>query len=369
MKKQLFNFSFAFVTVLLFAQCTKDQAPTPVPSTPTLTKVQLGKLIFHSTVLSNPSGQSCASCHASTAGFADPENFAVSPGINKGMFGNRNAPMACYATYTPSFSINAVDSVCIGGQFWDGRVNTLAEQATKPFFNPLEMNITDVTMFVSKLKSTTFYSDYVKIYGETTDEQKILTNVGDAIAAFESSEEVNPFSSKFDAVLKGNATFTETESKGRKLFVGKGLCASCHLIDPDEASGKILFTDFKFHNIGVPKNPNNPFYKMSSQHNPNGANFIDLGLGDRLKNPRYNGYFKCSSLRNIALTAPYMHNGALKTLEEVVHFYNSRDVDGTLAKPEVPEGMNTYEVGDLKLTTEEEGAIVAFLKTLTDGYK
>lgn len=354
--------SILTLMLLLFTNCKKEEVNVSY-----LTKVQLGKSIFNNTTFSNPVGQSCASCHSANAGFADPTHASVSPGINVGLFGNRNAPTAAYAMYTPSFYNDGVE--CYGGQFWDGRVNTLEEQAVKPFFNPLEMNITNLSMFVSKVKSADFYPSFVKIYGESSDEQKILTNIGDAIAAFERSPEVNPFSSKYDAFTLGKVTLTAQETAGLKLFNGAAKCASCHFTSPDGVAGKALFTDFKYHNIGVPRNPLNPFYKMDKSINPDGDAFQDLGLGGVLKSSIHNGEFKCSTLRNIALTAPYFHNGVYNTLEEVVHFYNARDVDPTLTKPEVSENLNKALVGNLKLTADDEAALVAFMKTLTDGYK
>ncbi len=271
--------------------------------------------------------------------------------------------------YTPAFHYDSADDCYIGGQFWDGRVNSLEEQAVKPFFNPLEMNITNLSMFISKMKGADFYSEFIKIYGESNDEQKILNNVGDAIAAFERSAEVNPFTSKYDAYLKKTDTLTTLEARGLKVFNGVGKCYQCHLTSPESKSAKVLFTDFKYHNIGVPRNPGNPFYKMATSINPAGEAFQDLGLGGQMKLQTQNGKFKCSTLRNVAITSPYFHNGVYKTLEEVIHFYNSRDVDPSIDKPEVNENLTTDNVGNLKLSLGDEAALVAFMKTLTDGYK
>jgi cytochrome c peroxidase len=177
--------------------------------------------------------------------------------------------------------------------------------------------------------------------------------IADSIAAYESSKMVNPFDSKYDRFLKGIDTFTPLELEGLRLFEGKALCSQCH---PSGANSP--FTDFSYDNIGIPKNPNNPVYAT----NPS---FVDLGLGARL-GPAENGKFKVSSLRNIAISPPYGHNGYFKSLAEVVHFYNTRDVDPKWPKPEVTENLNTDELGNLGLTPAEENALVAFLKTLTD---
>jgi len=209
-----------------------------------------------------------------------------------------------------------------------------------------------------------------------------------AIAAYEDSSEVNPFSSKFDYYLQGQVELTGEEAWGLELFEGsKAMCAECH---PSEVVGgkSPLFTDFTFDNLGVPKNPDNPFYKMDEVFlddgppiNPLGAEWIDLGLGGFLSTLSgwaslavdNNGKHKVPTLRNVdkrpGKKSPkaYMHNGVFKSLEEVVSFYNTRDV-ADWPPPEIPENVNIEELGDLQLTAAEEAAIVAFLKTLSDGY-
>ena len=120
----------------------------------------------------------------------------------------------------------------------------------------------------------------------------------------------------------------------------------------------------------MPKNPNNPYYSIPTAFNPLGANYIDNGLGSIVNDPTLNGNFRVSSLRNVAVSAPYFHNGVFNTLEEVVHFYNVRDVPGSgIAPAEVPATVDTAETGNQHLSPQEEANIVSFLKTLTDGYK
>jgi cytochrome c peroxidase len=181
-----------------------------------------------------------------------------------------------------------------------------------------------------------------------------------AIAAYEGTSEVSPFTSKFDAYQAGLVELTPQEALGEKLFSGKAKCGHCH---PDRASGgdPILFTDFDFHNIGLPQNTEYPF----NLQNPIP---IDLGLGAITGDSKDNGKFKTPHLRNIAITPPYMHNGLLKSLKEVVNFYNTRDVPGMWPEPEVPDNLDSKFMGDLGLTSEEEDAIVAFMETFTDDY-
>ena len=355
--------------VILTISCNKP--PEIASTTPQGKKEALGKKIFFDKNLSNSIGQSCSSCHAEVNSFTDPEHNIVSPGATSGLFGNRNAPMVSYAKYTPPFRFNTTDLSFEGGLFLDGRINTLEDQAKKPFLNPLEMNNIDGNAVVEKIKASSYYNDYVNIYGEVSDYAQAFDNVANAISAYEQSSELNPFSSKFDAYLKGKATFTAQELNGYKLFTDtiKAKCANCHLATLDENSNEILFTDFTYNNDGVPKNPYNPYYTIPSSFNPYGENYIDLGLGAILNDRNHDGEFKVPSLRNVALTAPYFHNGVFSSLEEVVHFYNVRDVQGSgIASAEVNYNIDSLETGNQKLTPKEEADIVAYLKTLTDGF-
>lgn len=356
------------VIILLFSlmSCKKDKNVIVVEQND---KIQLGKKLFFDKGLSNPIGQSCSGCHSSETGFSDLNHNIVSEGAVDGLFGNRNAPVVSYAMFSMPLHFDYEDSTYVGGFFYDGRTNSLQEQATKPFFNKLEMNIESVSMLISKVKNAGYFSLYKNVYGDITDEDKALKNIADAIAAYEQSSEVNPFSSKYDYYLKGQASLTSQETRGLKLFTdtAKGKCANCHIIEPDEETGKVLFTDFTYDNIGLPKNINNPYYTMASIYNPMGASYIDNGLGAFLNNSSFNGQFKVPSLRNVAISAPYFHNGIFNTLEETVSFYNKRD--SLYTNPEVPATVNKTELGKLKLSSQEEKDLVAFLKTLTDGYK
>lgn len=357
---------FMVISFLTLASCKKDKNDIHVEQND---KIQLGKKLFFDKSLSNPIGQSCSSCHSPETGFSDLNHSIVSEGAVDGLFGNRNAPNVSYAMFSIPLHFDYEDSTYVGGFFYDGRVNSLQEQATKPFFNKLEMNIENVGMLISKLRSADYFSLYKEVYGNITDEDKALKNIADAISAYEQSSEVNPFSSKYDYYLKGQASLTTQETRGLKIFTdtAKGKCANCHVIDADEESGKVLFTDFTYDNIGLPKNTNNPFFTIPSSYNPLGASYIDNGLGAFLNNNSYNGKFKVPTLRNVALSAPYFHNGVFNTLEESIHFYNKRD--SLFTNPEVPATVNKKELGKLKLSSQEEKDLVAFLKTLTDGYK
>ncbi|MGA7328167.1 MAG: hypothetical protein WBX25_27685 [Rhodomicrobium sp.] len=230
-----------------------------------------------------------------------------------------------------------------------------------------------------------------------------------SIAQYEASHEVSAFSSKFDAVLGGTAQLTAQEQQGYDLFRGKARCNECHR---DGGPGEEpLFTDFTASNIGTPANPALPFYKENRPDlsgyvaNPQGASYVDFGVGafleDQLLLSRPSvadanwvkyakdnyGRMQVPTLRNVdkrpnpAFVKAYGHNGYFKSLKEIVHFYNTRDMlprcragdpgekVSCWPPPETTENMNTRFVGRLGLTEGEEDALVAFLQTLTDGYQ
>ncbi len=207
---------------------------------------------------------------------------------------------------------------------------------------------------------------------------------------------MNPFTSKYDYYLAGQVELTEQEAWGLELFEdpGKGNCSACHISQPGPGGEPALFTDFTYDNLGIPKNPENPFYDMPRKWNPDGADWVDPGLGGFLAAAGYAdhpvenyGKHKVPTLRNVDLrpyegfVKAYGHNGYFKSLEEIVHFYNTRDVlDPCEAigdpqpgvncwpAPEVSLNVNTDELGDLGLSPEEEAAIASFMKTLSDGF-
>lgn len=331
-------------------------------------KELLGKAIFFDESLSEPVGQSCATCHEPEKGFADKYARITSEGAVKGLFSNRNSITCAYSAYVPALYYDEEEDTYVGGLFWDGRVNSLEEQAAQPFVNPLEMGNKNVGDVVRKARGAYWYPDFVRIYGEHASADSVFTYINEAIAIYERSAEMNPFSSKFDAWQAGKCELTEEEKLGYELFKEKGLCAECHILDPDVRAGKVLFTDHTYDNLGIPSNPDNPFFRVPAPYNTCGKDTMDLGLGSQLRDPEEYGKFRVPTLRNIALTAPYGHNGYFKTLEEIVHFYNVRDIED-FPPAEYSETVNKDELGNLGLSQEEEEAIVAFLRTLTDCIK
>lgn len=336
-------------------------------------KQELGKLLFFDTSLSTPPGQSCSSCHSPNAGFANTEaDLPVSRGVHRDRFGNRNDLPAAYAAYSPRFSYDEEEKVYVGGMFWDGRANTLAEQAKGPFLNPLEMSNPNEEAVVAKVSQAEYADMFKKIYGENAfkDASTAYDYIADALAAYEESSELNRFDSKYDLYLAGRVALNEQEQRGLRAFEDekKGNCAACHTSRPDKDGTPPLFTDFTYDNLGAPRNPENPFYYLPRELNPDGVDYIDLGLGGVLNKGEENGKFKVPSLRNVAVTGPYFHNGVFKTLRQVLVFYNTRDI-GPWPAPEVRENVNRDELGNLGLTVQEIDDIVAFMCTLTDGYE
>ncbi|MGB5896507.1 MAG: cytochrome c peroxidase [Ignavibacteriaceae bacterium] len=362
-------------------------------------KEELGKKLFFDKI-SEPDWMSCATCHAPQVGFFGPiagknNRTAIYNGAVPQRFGNRKPPSSAYATFSPIFHYDAGEGLFIGGNFWDGRAtgevlgNPAADQAMGPFLNPVEQNNASKQAVLEQVANSKYADLWEEVWGEPISyaPEKIDGNyerIGLSIAAYEASDEVNPFSSKYDYYLDGLVDLTPQEEDGMVLFNGVAECSACH---PSGGTDP-LFTDFTFDNLGTPKNPDNPFYDMDEVFinggpiNPLGDAWIDPGLGGFLATqPDWQslaaenmGKHKVPTLRNVdkrpgrGFIKAYLHNGVFKSLKEVVHFYNTRDVE-TWPPPEVATNVNTDELGDLGLTENEEDAIVAFMTTLSDGYQ
>ncbi|HEX7654939.1 MAG TPA: cytochrome c peroxidase [Verrucomicrobiae bacterium] len=342
---------------------------------------RLGRTLYFDPALSTPPGQSCASCHTPSAGFADPNhNLPVSRGVLPGRTGFRNAPTAAYAKFIPPLYYDADDETYVGGLFLDGRVNSLEEQAQMPLLNPLEMHNPDGAAVVAKVRKASYQSLFRKVFGAqalaTNQEAAAYQQISQAIAAFERTPMFSPFTSKYDYYLQGRAHLTPAEQRGLRLFNGLANCFACHPSEAASGQPGPMFTDFTYDNIGIPKNWNDPYLKLSLDLNPDGPGFVDYGLANTVAqfDPEHAadqaGRFRVPTLRNLTLTAPYGHNGYFKTLKDIVHFYNTRDVPSAgWPAGEVPATVNHDELGDLGLTEGEENDLVEFLKTLTDGYR
>jgi cytochrome c peroxidase len=385
-----------------------DPAPRPSNVRRQQALEELGRRLFNDENLSVSRTQSCASCHEPTMAFTGNNHtdplFPVAIGARPALIGNRNAPTAMYAAFIPTFGFILDEGEWIprGGQFWDGRADTLADQAAGPFINPREMAMPSKEAVVRRIRYADYADSFTRQFGPRIfdDVDAAYTAMTQAIQAFEQTPRFSPFSSKFDAVLRGEARFSRDEARGFALFKDpdKGNCIACHA--GEESSREPtdwLFTDFTYDNLGVPRNPEIP-------DNADPGSF-DLGLcarpGIEARIPEavsdkqglvasLCGAFKVPTLRNVAVTAPYMHNGYFKTLRDVVEFYVTRDTNPDRWYPrqhrrvqkfndlpaEYQANVNTSEVpydrgrhDEPHLSPAEIDQVVQFLGTLTDGYQ
>ncbi|MEA3150580.1 MAG: hypothetical protein QOD56_1519 [Gammaproteobacteria bacterium] len=412
-----------------------------------------GKALFFDTRLSASGRQSCGTCHVPTRAFTgDPATDQGLPvpvgGRDMDQTGFRNAPSLMYASFTPAFSLEGGP---VGGFFRDGRASSLAAQAQAPFVTSFEMANADAAEVVGRLRNApATLAAFIAAYGEAvlSDPQSVLNDMGLAISAYETEDaEFHPFSSKFDYYLQGQAQLTTQEQNGLALYnnPGKGNCTACHPSQRQSFSDHALFTDFSFDNIGIPRNWAIPANALGPVSPIDGAPlstvllpvdvpgdaeyaYYELGLcgpfvpalGDVNARPNLAattslcGVFKVPTLRNVAVTAPYFHNGVFSTLHQVVQWYVTRDVNnntgnnpnpvaaGPGGNPYVPGTFYTaadgspdlYEYNDLPvaydanvnivevpytpptfgggqaptLNAAEIDDLVAFLCTLSDGY-
>jgi cytochrome c peroxidase len=442
----------------------------------------LGKLMNYDRTISPNENKACASCHMPYAGFSGPI-----PSVNLTMIaypasapfraGKRTAQRYTYSSYFPPLQYDATQGLFFGGNFWDSRATGYltrtpdGEQSQFPPVDPNEMASPDTACIAYKLSLAPYASLFEQIWGAgslssikwpsnvasvcatpggaaefgsntqplalSPSDRTLATNDYDhwahSLSAFEHSLSISPFTSKFDAFLKGKYTLTADEAAGYALFDGKGNCNSCHLdgrgtalkstqIDTSTAADVTpVFTCFGSANEGLPKNPRVAFYyettpdSLGFTPNPGGFTYTDFGLGTFLRsgfgsapNPNsswtqyaatVDGQMQVSTARDVALVPPqcptteapgpyfqkeFFHNGYIKSLKQLVHFYNTRDVypypvesgncpAGTVEKvtcwpePEVPQNVD-MTTGKLGLTDQEENQIVAFLQTLNDGY-
>lgn len=324
-----FNYASPFLPPSFFVQPILAQDNMPTNNVTTDAGAALGRVLFYDNRLSINQTISCASCHQQAHGFSDPRRFSV--GFD-GSTGSRNAMGLSNARWYQRQHF-----------FWDERANTLEDQVLLPIQNPVEMGMS-LDVLTNRLAAEPFYTN---LFGTTFGTPEITTNrISRALAQFVRS--IISVRSKYDAAIPNNfANFSALENLGRQIFlgqVGNATCAACHGTD-NFAPGPAL--------------------------NNNGLEFpfIDPGVGGVTGNPADNGKFKVPSLRNIELTAPYMHDGRFATLEEVVEFYNSGVVDNPNLSPPLRNPPGTPNAGRprrLNLTVEQKTALVAFLKTLTD---
>jgi cytochrome c peroxidase len=331
--------------------------PIPADNPQTAEKISLGDKLFHDLRFSSTGAVSCATCHERSKGFTDSP-LTVSEGINK-LTGTRNAPTVINAAYNHS-------------QFWDGREPDLEGQAGQPFLNPVEMGLADYEPILKIVRTDPDYAKQFQTVFNKTDQQISIKDVTQAIAAFERTviSGDSPFDQFYFADKKD--ALSDSAQRGLQVFVGQGRCVSCHTISQTHA----LFTDNRFHNLNVGfqrisrdvQELTSTFTKAKQQganvdmavlSNDNTSELGRFAVSGQLRDL---GGFKTPTLRNIDMTAPYMHDGSIKTLADVVTFYNQGGI-GAQGHP-----VNDFQSGGIRplnLSKEQQADLVEFLKALT----
>jgi cytochrome c peroxidase len=373
------------------------------------TKAQLGEALYSDVNLSNDRTQSCATCHSLENGLADNRDqaghvsdtpFAGSLGDNGTSLGDRNAPTAGYASLSPEFTTAQTTrqrfntnsgfrtyTGYLGGQFWDGRESNLVGQAKGPPTNPGEMAMPSRAAVVDRIMENSDYvSAFETLYGADIFNDSAAPSpaaydaMADSIAAFEETDQFAPFDSKYDRSLQGEYEYSVISKaiEGKALFFSQEFtnCSACHQL-ASQGSVQEAFTGFEYHNIGVPVN--------SNLRSINGVQGPDVGLYKHLKDnlnvddATQKGKFKVPTLRNVAVTAPYMHNGIFNELSTVIEFYqhakntaagNLNPETNTVWGPaEVSENISDTELSSGTKDLTDAGnveALECFLLSLTD---
>ena len=347
----------ACISLIALALVSHHQATAETNSTEIAEQIKIGREIFLDKNLSEPRSQACISCHDPKHAFSDPR--PQSRGAVSNRRGTRNAPSLMYAALIPSFAYDEFFTpegeeiyAFEGGLFWDGRARDLFEQVQKPFFHPNEMNLSNEGALASRLRASDYAGGLKKLVGAKNwqDDTSVTFHAYLSLVNFLQSPMFRPFDSKFDRFRRGNpAALNEVEKRGMKIYTGKGKCNDCHPLTANHWEQPLL-SDFGFDNLGVPS-----------------LGAPDEGLGKHTGNAAEIGQFRSPSLRNVALTAPYMHNGSIASLREVVEFYNSRDTKESRWKvTDFPATVNRDDLGNLQLNQQEIDELVAFLQCFTD---
>ncbi|NIO10113.1 MAG: cytochrome-c peroxidase [Deltaproteobacteria bacterium] len=344
------------VTWAIAGEAPLGLPPVPIPGDNPVTpeKVELGEKLFNDNRFSSTGDVSCAKCHKKEMVFTD--GLPVSEGINQ-LTGTRNAPTVVNAVYLQS-------------QFWDGREPTLEAQSGQPFLNPVEMGLKSHDPILQIVRTDPDYIElFRRAFGKSA-EQITMEEVQKALASFERT--LIAGDSPFDRYFYGGerTAMSPAAIRGLEVFQGQGRCVSCHVIEETHA----LFTDNRFHNIGVAAHrmPTN-LDELATAVREVKEMGTDIAV---LSNPKTEslgrfavtrelsdlGAFKTSTLRNIELTAPYMHDGSLETLEKVVQFYNNGGrLEETDPVPELLDGG----MRPLNLSEAQQADLVEFMKSLT----
>ncbi len=373
-----FSLALALCTTVGLAQTG------PVEATP----VSVGELIFNDVNLSAAGNLACASCHVKVNGLADPAGTLLPlGGPQRNLQGHRSSPSLAYLNTNTAMRFEP-NGRPIGGFFWDGRADSRAAQALGPLFNPREMANTSADELIIRVRQAPYFADLVRFFSpvRAQRDQPVLQLLQQALAAYQAGDsDFALYNSKFDRVRDGTAVFSAAEARGLQVFndPARGNCASCHTSTTGPNGERALFTDFRYHALGLPRN-------MAIEANAD-ANFRDMGLcgpdrTDLALRVDLCGAFRTPTLRNVAKTGPYFHNAVVPTLTQAVGFYATRDTDPASWYPllngqpdkfnDLPLGfrgnvVNTPPFGGApgsrpRLSPQNVNDLVAFLQTLSD---
>lgn len=390
MMKRIIYLSFISSVLFFLSGCGESQR--------TLSETELGRALFFDNTLSLHKNMSCSTCHDPDHGFVDarylqnpndPTNGALSIGSDGASLGGRNAPSAAYAMFSPDFG--KYNGEYKGGEFHDGRALDLKEQAKGPFLDSAEMMMPSEQSVVDRVKENESYVKSMKaLYTEAIFDDANVSNIYDkiaqSIAAFEKTETFAPFDSKYDRFIDCKASgkgegacyeegnWTIEEQAGYALFFSNNNanCVKCHALNSasESVGTPELFTNYKFENIGTPRN-----LEALQARDGNTAK-QDKGLGGILNDASHYGKVRVPSLRNIAVTAPYMSNGVFKKLRTVVEFYDHMGAGDRPNNPETNQAWGEMDYNSTvnytllqdtqALSDDKIDNLIAFLKTLTD---
>ena len=360
----------------------------------------IGREMFFDKTLSASGRQSCASCHDPAHAYGPPDGLAVQPGgPAMERFGTRAVPSLRYLRFTPQFSRHLAqpspdgveDEGPAGGFTRDGAAQTLHEQALLPLLNPAEMANADVAAVAAKLRASSYAAQFRRVFGDAVFDHPAdaVAKGGAALQAFQEQDaSFEPYTSKFDAAMSGNARFTAQELRGYTTFNNprKGNCAKCHLDAPGPGGRPAQFTDFGMVALGVPRNPEIPANRD--------RRFFDLGVcgpvrKDLARETGFCGMFKTPTLRNSASRRVFFHNGRFHAMDELLRFYAERDTDPDKWYPRVDGKLVPFDdlpatyrvnvdrvdvpftlhVGQKPLLDDADiRDLAVFLKTLDDGW-
>ena len=414
------------------AALEQGENPHPVrllrpPAAPLSAMAELGRLIFFDASLSSSGKMSCASCHSPQHAYGPPNGLpAMLGGPSLALQGVRAVPSLMYLERQPSFDIgpdseeaenvnltqlaalgqdaarvqktatqaaqSASNLVPQGGLFWDGRADTLQDQALVPLLNPLEMDGGSVEAVAARLRRAPYAARLMQLFGPAVldEPRQAVAEALFAVGRFQIEDaSFHPYSSKFDYWLEGKARLTVSEQRGYELFndPAKANCAGCHVDEPSRGSLPPLFTDHQYEALGAPRNP-----ALAANRQPG---YFDLGIcgpyrADMARETQFCGMFATPTLRNVATRRVFFHNGVYHTLQEVLDFYNFRDTAPEKIYPRAGDGsvmtyndmppryrpnidvadppLNRHAGDSPPMSAQDKTDIIAFLQALTDGY-